>query len=437
MLGLSKIKKYGTIALTCAALLAASACGSGSDSAGPDGQVTVSIQEWSTIPGTPMEEVINNFQQEHPDIKIKVLPQIPFGPEYDTRMQTQLGSGNAPTIFRMNDDFLTSFSQEGVLKDLKPYFDDLNGDELLQPLYEFGEQSDGTYTGLAIGTGPRVIFYNKDLFEKEGVPLPPSTYTDENWTWDEFLAAAKKFTVPGERWGAIVFTDEGFENTWSINNGSKTGVFSEDGRTFTLSEPDAAGGIQFVADLSCKEKVQPPWSELLPDEASEQYFADGKVAMLHGAFATNTGIEQLVDGRFEYDIAPVPGNVNHVNENSLYVYSVPESTPDEEAEAAAEFLKYLAGEEAGKVLAAGNYYVPINSAAAGTIKGEEGKPPESMEVLTGSAEGGVVPNFPPTDASLAKQLYRPALETAYSCERTVQDVLNEVKPEVDKALAEK
>jgi multiple sugar transport system substrate-binding protein len=278
-----------------------------------------------------------------------------------------------------------------------------------------------------------VIFYNKTMFEQAGVPLPPSTYTDEHWKWSDFLAAAKALTIPGERWGAIVYTDEGFENTWAMNNGSPDGVFSKDGRSFTLADPVAAQGLQYVVDLTCTEHVQPPWSELTQDNAAEGLFGQGKVAMLHGAYATNTAIRSLVNG-FQYDIAPVPGNVAHVNENSLYVYVIPASTPKREADAAWKFLQYLGSEEAGSVLGQGGYYVPINAKGADAIAPVPGQDPQSMDVLVGSAAHGIVPNFPPDNASLAKQLYRPQLETAYNCDAPVQQVVDGVKDQVEQAL---
>lgn len=421
----------GAAVLAALGLLAA--CGGAGEEAAEGGPVTITIQEWSEIAGTPMAEVIDAFQRENPDIKVEIAPQIPFGPEYDTRMQTQLGAGNAPTIFRMNDDLLTSLSRQGVLMDLSPYLEGVDSSQYLKPLFDFPRQPDGTYTGFAVGTGPRVIFYNKTMFEQAGVPLPPTTYTDQGWKWSDFLAAAKALTIPGQRWGAIVYTDEGFENTWAMNNGSQDGVFSKDGKNFTLADPVAAQGIQYVVDLTCKEHVQPPWSELTQDNAAEGLFGQGKVAMLHGAYATNAAIRSLVNG-FEYDIAPVPGNVRQVNENSLYVYSVPASTPKREADAAWKLLQYIGSEQAGSVLGQGAYFVPINAKGAESIKATPGVAPQSMDVLVGSAANGIVPNFPPDNASLAKQLYRPQLETAYNCDSPVQQVVDGIKDQVNQAL---
>ena len=35
-----------------------------------------------------------------------------------------------------------------------------------------------------------ILYYNKDLLDKAGVKYP-----DENWKWDDLLAAAEKLTV--------------------------------------------------------------------------------------------------------------------------------------------------------------------------------------------------------------------------------------------------
>jgi multiple sugar transport system substrate-binding protein len=421
-----------------AVLLLVAACGGDADQAGNGGDggpVTITLQEWIAIPGTPLGEVIEKFEQQNPDINVELAPQIPFGEEYDTRMQTQLGAGTAPTLFRMNDDFLGSFSQEGVLKDLSQYTEGLDKAQYVEALYDFGTQDDGTYTAWTVGVQPRVIFYNKNMFAEAGVDLPPTEYTDEGWKWQDFLATAEALTIPGQQWGATVYQDTGYEQTWSINNGSKTGIFNEDGTEFTLSEPKAAEGLQWVVDMTCEHEVQPPWSELQQDDAEISLFAAGRVAMVEAAFSNNAQLQNVVTD-FEYDIAPVPGNVAQVNEGSLYLYVIPESTSQDEADAAWKLLEYMGSEEAATVFAEGGFFVPLNRSAATTIQPEPGVSPQNMGLLAAAAEHSISPNFPPENASLARQLYRPQLDAAYNCEQSVEEVLSRVKDQVDNALAQ-
>lgn len=420
-----------------AILLLVAACAGDEEQAdeggGDGGPVTITLQEWNEVPGTPLGEVLQAFEEQNPDITVEIAPQIPFGNEYDTRMQTQLGAGTAPTIFRMNDDFLGSFSLEGVLKDLSGYTEGLDQEQYVEALYDFGTQEDGTYTAWTIGVQPRVLFYNKDMFEEAGVDLPPTEYTDEGWMWEDFLTAAEALTIPGERWGASIMHDTGAEQIWSINNGSETGVYSEDGTEFTLAEPEAAEGLQYVVDLTCEHEVQPPWSELQQDDAELTLFAAGRLGMIESVASSNALLQNAVTD-FEYDIAPIPGNVAQVNEGSLYLYVVPESTPQPEADAAWDLLEFMGSEEAGAIFADGAYFVPLNRASASAIEAEAGVSPQNMTLLAAAAENSISPNFPPQNASLARQLYRPQLDAAYNCEQSVVDVLSSVQEQVDNAL---
>ena len=47
----------------------------------------------------------------------------------------------------------------------------------------------GKLYGLPSDFSTIALVYNKDMFDKYGVPYP-----DDTWDWDKFLWAAKKFT---------------------------------------------------------------------------------------------------------------------------------------------------------------------------------------------------------------------------------------------------
>jgi len=51
---------------------------------------------------------------------------------------------------------------------------------------------DGRQYGFVTNPGPWVIFYNKSIFDKCGVPYPKG-----DWTWEEFVEVAKKVTMKG------------------------------------------------------------------------------------------------------------------------------------------------------------------------------------------------------------------------------------------------
>src|SRR5690606_18313954 len=63
--------------------------------------------------------------------------------------------------------------------------------------------------GGALGT---VLLYRKDLFDRHGIAYP-----DANWTWTEFLDAAKKLTDPQAGTYGIVLGTGKYES-WFWNN---------------------------------------------------------------------------------------------------------------------------------------------------------------------------------------------------------------------------
>ena len=161
-----------------------------------------------------------------------------------------------------------------------------------------------------------MIYYNVDWFKSAGVALPPTTWTDENWTWDDFLDAAKKLTKGTNKWGCMVYLDTGYEQTFSINNGSPTGIFSADGKKFTLADPKGIEAVEWVTDLTTKYHVQPPWSVLQGVNVDTTFFSQQKVAMMFDTFQVTPYFRDNVKD-FNWDIAPPPGKVNQDTESSI------------------------------------------------------------------------------------------------------------------------
>ncbi len=212
---------------------------------------------WDAIEGTPLETAINTFQ-EQTGIEVEVQA-VPSGDEYETKMRTLLASGSPPDIMRINDDYVRGYSLGGQLLDLNPFIQasGLDPASYNEHPFNFPIQPDGQHAAWTIATQPAVIFYNVNQFEEAGVALPPGTWTGENWTWDNFLETAQALTIEDERWGALLYKDTSCETIYTVNNGEPTGIYSEDGTQFTLANPAAIAGMQWVADLTCVHGVQP------------------------------------------------------------------------------------------------------------------------------------------------------------------------------------
>lgn len=95
--------------------------------------------------------------------------------------------------------------------------------------------------------------YNKDLFDKAGLPYPSAKAGE--YTWDDMIADAKKLTVANDRGKIDTFGVAGYSTESAVwaNGGDWT-----DGKgTITIDTPEFAQAMQFVADLSLVNKVSP------------------------------------------------------------------------------------------------------------------------------------------------------------------------------------
>ena len=146
-----------------------------------------------------IQKVIDEWNAENPDIQIKVEPMPDGNGPTVTYLSSKALSGSAPDIFNNLDVYADQLADVGFTEDLTSYFgtgaggvkrEDFNQSFLSSyvPL-NFPDQ----VTGLPIAADATVVFYNKSIFEKAGIPAPV-----KGWTYEEFMTTCKKISA----WGA-------------------------------------------------------------------------------------------------------------------------------------------------------------------------------------------------------------------------------------------
>ncbi|MGH2369123.1 MAG: ABC transporter substrate-binding protein, partial [Chloroflexota bacterium] len=207
---------------------------------------------------TGFDQIEAAFKEKYPEIQFDVL----HTPKdfYDSIL-AMFSAGNQPDVFRLNDDFVKAWNHKNLLAPLEKYMKSsgIKKEDYFDAVINFPVQNGKTVSWF-LGANPRLIYYNVDTFKQQGVKLPPRTWQKTGWTFDEFVDAARRLTRLNEQpgvYGACVYDDTGNEQTFSINNGSPTGIYSKDGRKFTLADPPGYESIQWIADLTHKHRVQP------------------------------------------------------------------------------------------------------------------------------------------------------------------------------------
>lgn len=151
-----------------------------------DGKVTLDFTSW--IPG--IEDVVKMWNDENPDIQVKVQTGPNGNSGTYSSFFSQLEAGNAPDLGQIEYDALSSFRVQDGLEDLAACEDVAAAkDEFIPWTWnQVTLGTDGVY-GIPQDSGPMALFYRSDLFEQNGIDVPT--------TWDEYKEAAKKVREAG------------------------------------------------------------------------------------------------------------------------------------------------------------------------------------------------------------------------------------------------
>jgi multiple sugar transport system substrate-binding protein len=213
---------------------------------------------------------------------------------------------------------------------------------------------DGKLVGLTDNWDTQVMYYNKSLFDKAGVAYPT-----ERWTWDDFLAAARKLTTgSGARkvYGAVFdpWFAPVYDMVWSYGGD----IFSQDGRSCTLRSPQASQAVQWIADLY-RQGLSPTPAEMNGGGGGQdagQVFMAGRGAMIIGS-GRWAAYDYREIRRFEWKIAPLPkGPAGRANFFHLSTFAIASNSKNQAA--AWSFLKFMVSPEGIRMAAQNAQGIP-------------------------------------------------------------------------------
>jgi multiple sugar transport system substrate-binding protein len=215
-----------------------------------------------------IEEMVAAFEAKNPDVDVQAV-QIPYE-EYLAQITAMIKQDKAPDVGYFPSLQAPLWAQEGKLLDLTELVrtDPLFASALPETRYYYG---DGRIAGLNSAVEVTLLFYNKDLFDKAGLPYPASDPT-QAWTWAQFVDAARKLTTDanGKHAGeagfdprAITTYGAAFDKTYEgwtwypfiFSNGGE--VVDEAGKNLLLDSPEAAEALQQLTNLMWVEHVAP------------------------------------------------------------------------------------------------------------------------------------------------------------------------------------
>ncbi|WP_217178738.1 sugar ABC transporter substrate-binding protein [Streptomyces sp. AC495_CC817] len=295
--------RTAAVALVAATALVLAGC-SGGGSGGQSGDHKITFMGW----GSPQEvsvfkDLIAQYEEAYPGVEVEYIS-VPAA-DFSTKLQTMIASKKVPDVFYLTPENVMPYAKSGIIADLSDYvsdneiFDEANVWPNAIDMYRYDGTTpgEGAIYGLPKDIGPFALAYNKDLFAQAGVTAPDP---GSPWTWDEFVAAAKKLTSGSgsdKVYGSAPYSLE--SAVWS--NGADW--LNADHTKVTVTDPKFVEALQWVADLGLKEGVVPS-SEEESSLGSFQRFLDGKIGMM-GIGPWSQG-QFWDEASFDWDIMPWP-----------------------------------------------------------------------------------------------------------------------------------
>lgn len=223
------------------------------------------------------QRVVVPFEKKHPHIKVE-LEEVPD--QYNAKVLIAMAAGTPPDVMILDASSAAAFINKGVLRDLRPLFEsdpEFNESDYFPNVFNIAARGRKVYA-LPADFTPMVVYYNKRLFDKAGLPYP-----EDGWTWNDFLRTAKALTRDtdgdgaSDQYGFMVRNWMPEWVMWVWQNGSD--VLSPDGKRASgyLDSPATIEAVQWFTDLVKKHRVAPSPSVL--KAFGPEAFQTGKYAM--------------------------------------------------------------------------------------------------------------------------------------------------------------
>ncbi|MCD9023161.1 ABC transporter substrate-binding protein [Cohnella silvisoli] len=287
----------------------------------------------------PFKKINAAFTAKYPNIKLE----YDFA-QNDQSLNVALQANELPDLFWVQGDKTSKMGEmvkNGFLKDLSSYNLDVSR-------YANSEKAYCTVDGKLYCSLPsffdtNVVYYNKDLYEKNGIKSPA--------TWDEFVQGLDKLKAAGVTPIALAGKSE-WDRAWPIfafapafSNAALKAAQTGDGK---LTDPTVAEALQAFRDFADKGYFGKDF--LAQDYAAAQFaFTNGKAAaIIDGTWSNSTYVASGMNlGRFSIPNKDGKKIVQSSYSNFMtYAVASASKHPDQ----AVKYIEFLNSLEAQQIL---------------------------------------------------------------------------------------
>ncbi|MGH7503137.1 MAG: ABC transporter substrate-binding protein [Longimicrobiales bacterium] len=317
------------------------------------------------------QQIADSFAVRHPDIPV-CFESLTGSGIYREKVLTSIAAGTPPGVFLLDGIDIPAFVNRGVVLDLAPYADRVGVDtsafhDRMRELF----WQDGKLVAFPKGFTPMVLYYNRNVFESAGVPVPHGA-----WSWAEFRASADRLTrdtnhdgvddVWGFGWPREFF----YLQSWLWAGGGDLLSADASRASGVLDAPATRASLDFYLGLATRDSVVPR-IEMFRRESSVpilRLFSSNRLGM----FVSGHWSAQQLDaheeaGRIRYGVAPIPSRDGSLSATVLYAsgWAVPVNAPHRRW--AVQVAAFLSGEVAQRIRARGGLEIAAMPAVANAV----------------------------------------------------------------------
>ena len=303
-----------------------------------DESITLRVVLWDYDVVIYDRELIENFEKDHPDIKIDVISYPPT--YYNSSLTALLDSGETVDVIYVNQlDQLSQITDRNLAMPLDSYIRRDGVPTEHYPGLDVLRGRDGELLALPYRRDKFLLYYNKDLLDMAGVEYPTDTMS-----WIDFMQ----------------YTGEVSENLWSgqfaacfLLNETQILQYMRD-RSWSGSKENIQllqDGMELLRTMKRKKYIL-PFSVCESYCASQRMFETGNYGLfVHGTWYLNYLQNDRNRFHFAWGVAEKPNWRTDQPYNAMMLTPICINRNTQHPEAAWTFVQYLCGKQGAATLA--------------------------------------------------------------------------------------
>lgn len=301
------MKTTAVLLLALLMTLVMAACGdstTGNGGSSGNQKVTVTYMTWeTTATNALLDSAMQKFMQQNPNIIVQRIPSP--NSDYGQKLSSLVVAKKLPDLFWAGNDTEQQYGQQGLLYDYSSVASQSSSSFSLSqyaPSSIENWKNNGHLYGLPSLMNTYGVWYNADMFQAAGLPLPKA-----GWTYQEMLHDAQVLTQKSgnnvTRYGLWLPPDDPFSlGDYSVSAGGQPFEDKIINATKVTADPKFVEGTKLFVDAVKNGYVTPP---NYPSDNATQAFATGKIPMLYfGQWLAPSFIQAKPS--FGYGFAPLP-----------------------------------------------------------------------------------------------------------------------------------